>query len=190
VPPVTVAGPTTTLPPDVATMMLAPADLPAGWTPATDVSGPLAPDKTQPAECGTTLAALSAKRFAGSSVSFQQSEFGPFLFEGVGMFPTAKDAGAAVLQLQQSTKRCQTYTSTDARGRTTTNTLSAVTLKKIGDQSFAVALTTTGGDFPGTAAYYVVRKGRRLLVLSPATIGTPLTLDAPTLLTKAFAKLP
>jgi hypothetical protein len=185
-----VAGSTTTLPADVAKMMLSAADLPAGWTAATTVSGPATPNPTQPAECGTTLSALSAKRFAGASVSFQQSELGPFLFEGVGTFPTTKDAEAAMLQLQQSAKRCQTYTSTDARGRSTTNTLTTVTIKKLGDQSFAVALTTTGSDLPGTATYYVVRKGRRLLVLSPATIGTPLTLDAPTLLTKAFSKLP
>ena len=185
IPPATTAA---TTPDDtkLAGYLLTADDLP-GYTEATNEDdGETSP--TDPAVCAEALDLGEAKP-SSARVNFQQSDFGPFLFQVVARHGSVGDAKTAMKAFDALLENCSTFTETKSDGSKTTTNMTALDVRKVGDDRWGVTMTVTGGFLPGGATMIAVRKGAYTTVLLAFAIGGPAPLSDD-LIAKAVDRLP
>lgn len=167
--PGTIAAPSATAEQEVdagvlSKVVLTLEDMPAGWI----VSPPSADGEDSDDFCGAE-AKLQPKNLADAE--FKQSDFGPFVAQRASLFSVG-DAKKAMDSIRDTFKSCgATWTSSDTPPMTWT--ISALSFPKIGDETFAVRLSTTGVPLFGVAQVDVLyfRKGPVTEVLGYIALG-------------------
>jgi hypothetical protein len=101
---------------------------------------------------------------------FQKATLGPFISEVLLAYADPATAGSAIQTLRSETQGCTSYQQKGSDGTTTNYQLAPLSFPRLGDDTFAVQVNTSGGFFPVTANLVVLR--RTNLVLVVATVGT------------------
>jgi hypothetical protein len=164
---VTFIGTTTSS--DLTPLVLAEADLPAGWSTQTVVASTDTAMPTRGLCGGPTLAARS--RRAGSvghaGVSFIKDPFtGPVLNESVWTFATATDASAFMRSIRRGAMRCADAGHLDpVSGRRSTVTVSSASLS-LSSETFDVAQTSSAPTVSTAGDSLYVRADRLVLALT------------------------
>ena len=142
--------------------------------------------------CSNVAAAAAKTPQNTATVTFGQSDFGPFIIQQVDLYKSRSDASAALESVRDSFKKCGP-TWTDAQTPPTTWNIVALNFPKLGDDAFAVRVSSKDIPFFGTAQvdYVFSRRGAALNVVAYAAIGPVVGAASPLedLAKKADAKL-
>jgi hypothetical protein len=148
---------------DLEGRLLAIEDLPTGWS-----SMPYE-DESDGGDCDDAGIVDTADAAAG--VAFSQGSFGPFLTQALTRFGSDAAASAALVSFRDFAERCQTYTTTEDDGSTSTATLSPLSFPDLADDTYALRLTVEAA-LPLSGDVIVVRQGRVLMLLAHVGIGS------------------
>jgi hypothetical protein len=144
---------------DLGSRLLTVEDLPTGWSPYTNSD-----DEDTGEGCD---AEPSLQPDVEAETTFSQGSFGPFLVESLGLYGDDRAADDAVTEFRAMTERCQSYTTTEDDGSTTTVTFSPLSFPKLGDDTYAVHMDVAA-MFPIAANVVLVRDGDVLMIISHA----------------------
>lgn len=152
-------------------------ELPAGYT----VSTP-ADNSEDDDFCGVSAARKEPKNRADAA--FAQSSAGPFIIERIDLFDRKSDATSVLAGIRDGFKKCGP-TWADTGTPPTTWNVAALSFPKLGDETFAVRLTTTNLPIFGTAEvdYVYIRRGPALtglawIAIGPSALFSPLEATA------------
>jgi hypothetical protein len=157
------------------------SDLPPGWTQSAD-------DSTS---SGGNICDLqrTPSNLPGATVSFEQGQFGPFLSEAIGKYPTVAEA-TAWMQTAKTKLPCGDWTSLDDQGTPQVWHTTTLPFPALGDDSTAARLSA---DVPLLGSIQVdivlVRVGAYSMVLGNFSLGTIDSSLTETMARKAVDKL-
>ncbi|MCW2746024.1 MAG: hypothetical protein JWM48_2574 [Mycobacterium sp.] len=148
--------------------LLSVTDLPTGWTADTSSTSP----DSGFSGCSAleAVGGHSKANRAKAEGSFTAGGVGPLLQEMVAV-PSDETAAQAMTKLRSALNTCRSFTSTDADGKKTTFTTSALSFPKLGDETFAVQITAPNPLGQLVADVVVVRLGNTVVELAYAGLG-------------------
>jgi outer membrane murein-binding lipoprotein Lpp len=137
-------------------MLLTLDDLPQGWA----VSPPSTPDDSDTSICN----ADTLPQFRGgesAEADFQQSDFGPFVFQLVKALPSSSEAKQAMAAVKKTLSSCSSWTETDTDGTKSTWTIAPLSMPAVGDETFTARISTSDVPLFGTvqADFVFFRRG-------------------------------
>jgi hypothetical protein len=145
-------------------------DFPTGWT-ELDMSDD-DEDADETGSCGNPVFANRDRKLGEVEVGFQQSDFGPFVFQNLVEFPE-EDALSAMEYVRETTT-CGEWTDTDADGNEQVYRIAPLEIAAFGDDSYAVAVSV---DIEGVGTLVnnsvFVRVGTTVSVIIHSEIGEP-----------------
>ena len=150
-------------------------DLPSGWT-----TMPPDTDDSNTQICNRPPASTQFKPSANAEADYQQSDFGPFLVHVLASY-SATDARRAMDYVAEMLKACTEWTQTSADGTKVTFRLSPLSFTKLGDETFAVRMSTRDVPLFGTAQFDLVfwRRSGLVSYMAYAAVGPAVATASP-----------
>lgn len=138
----------------LAGVLLTVNDMPSGWS----VSPPDAEDADEFCKAAPDYREPTLE----SEVSFQESDFGPFVIESAG---TYDDAKAFMTEIRKVVEACRDFTETDDDGTESKGSFQPLSFPKFGEETFATRLSGNSGGFPISGDIVFVRLDDELVLL-------------------------
>ncbi|MCL5256663.1 MAG: hypothetical protein M1319_02570 [Chloroflexi bacterium] len=138
--------------------LLSISDLPIGWTIETGATGDREPRIIpRPGVCGEPPNPMGP--LAHSDILFKEARFGPYLKQIVNIFPAG--SGPQAFNEEVARWTCSEWVQMSYRAYPVTWHFHSISFPKIGDETFAVGMTTQDAPVAGVAQFDVVvfRKG-------------------------------
>jgi hypothetical protein len=158
----------TTVPPrDIALneVIVQLGDLPTGWSPSAPED-----DGEDDSFCEGHDPLNQIEPTEEAESSFQQSDFGPFVFAGAGTY-TGDQASEVMDAFAETADACQSFTETDEDGAETTYTISPLSFPDLSDDTFAFRMSATSPLGPFNLDVAAVRKGTVVLIIVNGGLG-------------------
>lgn len=160
--------------------LLAVDDLPSGWSVSADDEDEDEDDDSDSEtsadnpECQKLMDAMDgddeSEAFGEGEVSFQQSEWGPFLSQSVSS-KEGDEIEKAMTAFREAFETCESFTETDADGTKTEFKISDMSFPDLGDDTVALKMSAEAEGFPVDVPLVVVRVDQNVILLASFGIG-------------------
>jgi hypothetical protein len=141
-------------------------DVPTGYAIATDAND----SSTDTGICNKEPVSKLVPSSAKVQRAFQKAAVGPFIAEELLAYSDTTIARSAVDTFRSQAQGCTSWQDKATDGTTTTYQLAALSFPRLGDDTFAFQLNSTGGVFPVTIDYVLIRHAN--IVMAVVTVET------------------
>jgi|GEM_PF-4362137 len=162
---------------DLKARLLTPADLPAGFVAADDVTADAegVMSSTEP-DCRDLTDLMNSRghppgALVSADVSFTRSQFGPTIATGLAGFATPGAAQKLLASVTEAMRNCSKLTETDEDGSTYDFLVAPLSVPPAGDASAAIRVAADVDDVSAQVDLVLVRVGSTLLYVADTNFG-------------------